>query len=54
MSWAFGDAILKTPYDNITSTIKARRDGFADCIDTADMFVELLTDLREFGVIPRA
>jgi len=53
VSWAFGDAILKTPYDNITSTIKARRHGFADCIDTADMFVELLAELRDFGVIPR-
>ena len=34
-SWAFADAILRlVEYDNITSTIKACRAGFHDCIDT--------------------
>lgn len=51
-SWAFGDAILKTPYDNITSTIKARRDGFTPCIDTEDMFKQHFQTLIDMRVIP--
>lgn len=51
-NWNFGDLVLKTPYDNITSTIKARRDGFADCIDTEDMFKEHFTSLIENRIIP--
>lgn len=51
-SWGFGDAVLKTPYDNITSTIKARRDGFTPCIDTEQMFVELFQSLVDNRVIP--
>ncbi len=52
VSWKFGDAIFKTCYDNITSTIKARRHGFTDCIDTEDMYLELLHELRASRVIP--
>jgi nucleoside-diphosphate-sugar epimerase len=51
-SWAFGDAIFGTDYDNITSTIKARRAGFPDCIDTEDMFLTLFDKLRQRRVIP--
>lgn len=51
-AWEFGDVIFKTCYDNVTSTIKARRNGFHDCIDTEDMFIELLSDLRARRVIP--
>jgi len=51
--WGFGDFIFKTPYDNITSTIKARRHGFHDCIDSDDMFTELLTKLQDEQIIPR-
>lgn len=52
VSWKFGDAIFKTTYDNITSTIKARKHGFADCIDTEEMYLEMLTELRENRYIP--
>jgi nucleoside-diphosphate-sugar epimerase len=52
VSWKFGDAIFKTPYDNITSTIKARKHGFADCIDTEEMYLELLEQLRAARIIP--
>ena len=51
--WGFGDFIFKTPYDNITSTIKARKHGFHACIDSDDMFTELLTQLQDDGIIPR-
>jgi hypothetical protein len=51
-SWAFGDAIFGTEYDNITSTIKIRRAGFPDCIDTEEMFIKFFDDLRRMRVIP--
>jgi nucleoside-diphosphate-sugar epimerase len=52
VSWRFGDAIFKTTYDNISSTIKARQHGFPDCIDTGDMYLELLQHLRDECIIP--
>ena len=51
--WAFGDFIFNSGFDNISSTIKARRAGFHDCIDTEDMFSEFFADLRSERVIPR-
>jgi nucleoside-diphosphate-sugar epimerase len=51
-SWGFGDAIFGTTYDNITSTIKLRRAGFPDCIDTEEMFCTLFARLRLKRIIP--
>jgi hypothetical protein len=51
-SWAFGNGIFRIEYDNITSTVKARRGGFHDCIDTEDMFVDFFDELRRRRVIP--
>ncbi len=52
VSWPFGDFIFHSAFDNISSTIKARRHGFHDCIDTEDMFAEFFADLRNRRVIP--
>jgi hypothetical protein len=52
LSWNFGDFIFGSAFDNITSTIKARRAGFHDCIDTEDMFAELFDTFRRRRVIP--
>lgn len=52
VSWQFGDFILKNTFDNITSTIKARQHGFADCTDTEEMFIDRLKALRKEGYIP--
>ena len=52
VSWKFGDFIFNSEFDNITSTIKARRAGFPDCIDTEDMFSQHFDNLREMRVIP--
>jgi hypothetical protein len=52
-AWRFGDFIFGTGFDNITSTIKARRAGFHACIDTEDMFSNLFNDLRQKRVIPQ-
>ena len=51
-SWAFGDAIFGTEYDNVSSTIKLRRAGFPDCIDTEEMFCTLFDQLRGKRIIP--
>ena len=50
--WGFGDFILKAEYDNITSTIKARKFGFHDCIDSDDMFVDLFRQLQAENILP--
>jgi nucleoside-diphosphate-sugar epimerase len=52
VSWSFGDFIFNSGFDNISSTIKARRAGFPDCIDTEDMFLDLFAELRRNKVIP--
>jgi len=51
-SWGFGDFIFNSGFDNISSTIKARRAGFAACIDTEDMFREQFDQLRRLRMIP--
>ena len=52
VSWPFGDFIFNSGFDNISSTIKARRAGFHDCIDTEDMFRDLFAFLRAERIIP--
>jgi nucleoside-diphosphate-sugar epimerase len=52
VSWPFGDFIFNSAFDNISSTIKARRHGFSDCIDTEDMFTTFFAGLREHRVLP--
>lgn len=52
VSWAFGDFIFNSGFDNISSTIKARRAGFHACIDTEDMFDGMFRQLRADRVIP--
>jgi hypothetical protein len=44
--------IFRTEFDNITSTINARRAGFHDCIDSEDMFTEFFGKLRATKIIP--
>ncbi len=52
-SWPFADAVLRLmEFDNMSSTIKARRAGFHDCIDTEEMFKDFFAKLRRDRVIP--
>lgn len=51
-SWGFGDFIFASGFDNISSTIKARRAGFHACIDTEEMFAQQFAELRAQKVIP--
>ncbi len=52
VSWNFGDFIFNSGFDNISSTVKARRAGFQDCIDTEDMFRLFFERLQREKVIP--
>lgn len=51
-AWGFGDFIFHSEFDNITSTIKARKAGFQACIDTEEMFFTFFQRLREQRIIP--
>jgi nucleoside-diphosphate-sugar epimerase len=50
--WGFGDVVFGITWDNISSTIKARRFGFHECRDTEEMFLDLFARLRRERVIP--
>jgi hypothetical protein len=51
-NWSFMDWMLNFDEEVILSTIKIRKAGFADCIDTHESFRRQLTKLRELRVIP--
>jgi hypothetical protein len=51
-NWSFVDWMLNFGEETILSTIKIRKAGFADCIDTHESFRRQLTNLRELRVIP--
>lgn len=52
VAWEFGDAVFACEHDKVSSTVKALRCGFADCIDTEDMFFELFTQLEQRRILP--
>jgi nucleoside-diphosphate-sugar epimerase len=52
VGWSFGDFLFRSGFDNVTSTIKARHHGFADCLDTEDRFIELFHELATRRIIP--
>lgn len=54
-SWQLIDFLLgygQRPNPHHLSTIKARKFGFHDCVDTEEMFMELLTELQEARILP--
>jgi nucleoside-diphosphate-sugar epimerase len=51
-SWQFADMVLGVDEPSIVSTIKIRKAGFHDCIDTVDMLSELFDDLQRRKIIP--
>lgn len=52
VGWAFGDFLFRSEFDNVSSTVKARQAGFADCLDTEDRFLELFDQLAANRIIP--
>jgi nucleoside-diphosphate-sugar epimerase len=51
-SWNFGDAVFGWNYDFFADGSKARRFGFHDYVNTAEMFEAVFKDLRDRKVIP--
>ena len=58
LSWQYADATWAArrplPVPPLVSTIKLRRFGFADCIDTEECIVEHLQAMRHLRLIPAA
>jgi nucleoside-diphosphate-sugar epimerase len=55
-NWGFVDFILghgQRPNSHHMSAIKARKHGFQDCIDTEEMFVELIQEMQARNYLPR-
>lgn len=52
VAWNFADFIFASGYDNVSSTIKVRKAGFAGCVDSEDMFRTFFAQLRAGKVIP--
>jgi nucleoside-diphosphate-sugar epimerase len=50
--WNFGDFLLRSEFDNVSSTIKIRQAGFTECLDSEDRFLELFDHLAADGIIP--
>jgi nucleoside-diphosphate-sugar epimerase len=42
----------QTPYESVQSTIKIRQAGFAECVDTQEMFVRQLKALQAARILP--
>jgi len=52
VQWPFADFIWNSGFDNVSSTVKLRQAGFADCLDSEQRYLELLARLRADRVIP--
>ena len=52
VTWSFGDYVFHTEWDVMASTTKARQFGFGDCLDTEEMFLEILKQLQDEKIIP--
>lgn len=54
VDWNFADMIFGSTWDNVSSTIKIRQVGFADCHDTVNRVLELLDGLATKNIVPSA
>jgi nucleoside-diphosphate-sugar epimerase len=50
--WPFVDYCLSRDYDVMTDTLKIRRAGFTECLDSEERFLELFDQFRAMKVIP--
>ncbi len=50
--WPYGDFVFAPGYDIMSDTLKLRQTGFAECIDTEKMFLDLFEKLRVARVVP--
>lgn len=52
VSWPFVDYCLTRDYDVMSDTLKIRKAGFTDCLDSEAMFLRLFDEFRAMRVIP--
>jgi nucleoside-diphosphate-sugar epimerase len=52
VSWRYGDFAFASGYDIISSTVKSRRYGFLEAVDSEEMFLRLFGELRANRIIP--
>ena len=50
--WRFGDFVFHSDYDHISNLTRARQAGWCESLDTGEVIVELLRDLRAQRIIP--
>lgn len=50
--WPFADYILRTGWDVMASTVKARQYGFTPCMDTELMYIDHLRTLQRLAILP--
>ncbi len=53
-AWPFGDYVFGCDWDVMSDTLKLRRHGFHDCVDSEEMFLRLFREFQERRLIPRA
>lgn len=51
-NWTFGDFIFRADWDDMSSMVKARQAGFCAAVDSEDMFLRRLNELRDQRIIP--
>ena len=52
VAWPFGDYVFGTDWDVMTDTLKIRRAGFTDGVDSEEMLLSILSDLRARRIVP--
>ncbi|MGH3638659.1 MAG: SDR family oxidoreductase [Mycobacterium sp.] len=53
-AWQIGDNLFNWGWDNVRSTIKLRKTGFEDCIDSRDMVRDVIQEMVDLRLIPPA
>lgn len=51
-AWPFADYVFGCDWDVMSDTLKIRRAGFQDCVDSEEAFLRLFQQFRDMKVIP--
>lgn len=52
VNWSYADMTFRQDWDHISSTLKARRFGFHDFVDTEAMFLQQVERFRQERIVP--
>jgi hypothetical protein len=52
VAWPFGDYVFGTDWDVMTDTLKIRGAGFTEGVDSEEMLLSILSDLRAQRIVP--